>query len=46
MGVDNEMTLGMAEIFEIYIYIYIYIYIDYLSNFLIFLLNNVHYTIV
>ena len=44
MGVDNEMTLGMAEIFEIYIYIYIYI--DYLSNLLIFVLNNVHYTIV
>ena len=26
-GVENEMTLGMAGIFEIYIYIYIYIYI-------------------
>ena len=43
MGVENEKTLGKAEKFQIYIYIYIYIY--YLSNFLIFLLNNVHYDI-
>ena len=46
MGVENEKTLGIAEKFEIYIYIYIYIYTFYLSNLLIFLLNNVHYTIV
>ena len=44
MGVENEKTLGIAEKFEIYIYIYIYMY--YLSNLLIFVLNNVHYIIV
>ena len=41
MGVENVMTEWKAEKFDIYIYMYIY----YLSNFLIFLLNNVHYTI-
>ena len=44
MGVENEKTLGITEKFEIYIYIYISMY--YLSNLLIFELNNVHYTIV
>ena len=43
MGVENLMTEWKAEKFDIYIYIYIYIY--YLSNLLIFLLNNVHYSI-
>ena len=46
MVVENEKTLGITEKFEIYVYIYIYIYIYYLSNLLIFVLNNVHYTIV
>ena len=52
VGVKNEKTLELAEKFEIYIYIYIYIYIHiyiyiyYLSNLLIYLLINVHYTIV
>ena len=42
MGVENEKTLGITEKFEIYIYVYMY----YLSNLLIFVLNNVHYTTV
>ena len=48
MVVKNVKTLGIAEKFYIYtaLYIYIYIYIYYLFNLLIFLLNNVHYTIV
>ena len=52
MGVENEKTFVIAGKFKIYIamyvniYIYIYIYIYHLSNLLIFLLNNVHYTIV
>ena len=44
MVAENLQKLGIAEIFYIYIAIYIYIY--YLSNLLVFLLNNVHYTIV
>ena len=50
MVVVNVQKLGIAEKLSIYIaayiYIYIYIYIYYISNLLIFLLNNVHYTIV
>ena len=46
MVVENVKRLGIAEKFLIYRAIYIYIYIYYLSNLLIFLLNNVHYTIV
>ena len=45
-GVENVKTVGIAEKFDIYIYIYIYIYIKHLFNLLIFLLNNLHYTIV
>ena len=47
MIVENVKTLGIAEKFyiyiAIYIYIYIYIFIYYLSNLLIFLLNNYIY---
>ena len=43
MGIENAMTEWKAGKFDIYIYIYIYI--SYLSNLLIFLLNNVYYTI-
>ena len=43
MSEENVMTEWKAEKFDIYIYINIYIF--YLSNLLIFLLNNVHYTI-
>ena len=48
MVVVNVTKLETAEKFSIYIatYIYIYIYFFYLSNLLIFLLNNVHFTIV
>ena len=45
MGVANVMTEWKAEKFDIYIYIYLYIYIYCPSNLLIFLLNNVHYSI-
>ena len=41
---DNREILYIYIYIELYIYIYIYIY--YLSNLLILLLNNVHYTIV
>ena len=49
MVVVNVKELGIAEQFSIYIatYIYIYIYIYlYFSNLPIYLLNNVHYTVV
>ena len=42
MVVENAKQLGIAEKF----YIYIDIYIFYLSNLLIFLINNVHYSVV
>ena len=44
MVVENVMTLGIAEKFLIYVAIYIFFF--YPSNLLIFLLNNVNYTIV
>ena len=41
MVVENMKTLGIAQnLSYTYIYIYVYIYIYYLSNLLIFLLNN------
>ena len=39
MGIENVTTEWKAEKFDIYVYIY------YLSNFLIFQPNNVHYSI-
>ena len=45
---ECEEIRDSREILDLYrcIYIYIYIYILDISNLLIFLLNNVHYTIV
>ena len=46
MVVVNVKKLGIAEKFSIYIATYIYVFFFNLSNLLIYLLNNAHYTIV
>ena len=43
---ECEEIRDSREVFDLYCYIYIYIYICHLSNLLIFLFINVHYTIV
>ena len=43
---ECEEIRDSREVFDLYSYIYIYIYICYVSNLLIFLFINVHYTIV